>query len=148
MKMDEQLKQRVLQVGQMLTTVEIGPEFWDHSNPVWQNTNNHVFLIMRHTYQQVEYDDEFKQTFGAVLDKMVWLFVTHPEWRARISWMTWFVQLYVFDKQMVKESLRMSPEVWTDPRHWAMAETTETGLQIGVETIDDSVGGLGTSGSH
>ena len=150
-----EVKERMLAIGELIKTVEIPEEFWDAKAPHWQNTNNHVWLIMRSTYVRMETDEEIRTLFLPVLEKQIWLFVTHPEWRARISWMTWFLQLYVFDKQFAKETgvdttLRYSPEIWTDPRKWGLAE------QVGpmevtadeMERKNDGIGGLGTAGTH
>jgi len=152
MKVQEDLKARMMEIGMLLESVAIGPEFWDPDQPYWQNTNNHVMLSLRGVYQRHEYDEEMKKIFGGMLDKMVWVFVNYPEFRARISWMTWFMQMYVIDKQFAKENaVIMKPEIWTDPRQWKLADGVDTGLQITVDKVedtDDSVSGLAVEGSH
>jgi len=145
---DPVLKERMLVVGKMCESVEIAPEIWEETNPIWQNSNNHVMLMLRTYYWKHEKDDEFKQSFGRLLDKMVWLYVSFPEWRARIGWMSWFLNLYIIDKQIQKEAgIGMQPEVWNDPRKWILAEHANP-LDVVMEKVNDSPSGLSTEISH
>jgi len=146
MNVNAELKERMMQVGTLVDTVEIDKEFWDLNQPYWQNTNNHTLLMLRNTYHRVETDEEIHKVLGPLVDKMAWVFVSYPELRARISWLTWFFQLYAFDKQFAKE--KYTHEVWTDPRKWGLATDTVNPLEVVVEVNDDSASGLATQGTH
>ena len=148
MKCDEILKERMNAVGVICDSIEVSPDVWNEENPIWQNTNNHVFLMLRTYYWKHEKDDEFKKVFGAVLDKMVWLYVSYPEWRARLGWIAWFLNLYILDKQIQKETgARLEPEVWNDPRHWMLTNQADT-MNVILEKKNDGPGGLSTDISH
>jgi hypothetical protein len=146
---DPILKERMLTIGKMMNSVEVSEDVWKEDNPIWQNTNNHVMLMLRTYYWKHETEGELKESFGAALDKMVWLYVSFPEWRVRIGWMFWFVSLYIIDKQVQKEQgFPFNPEVWNDPRKWLLAKDVES-LNITMEKMDDvSPGGLSTEISH
>ena len=143
---DPVLKERMKVIGQMMNSVEVSAEVWDENNPIWQNSNNHVMLMLRTYYWKHETDGEIKESFGAALDKMVWLYVSYPEWRARIGWMFWFINLYIIDKQVQKEE-GYHPEIWNDPRKWILAQQANP-LTVTMEKVDDSPGGLSTEISH
>lgn len=145
---DPVLRERMDVIGKMMASVEVSEEVWDEKNPIWQNTNNHVLLMLRTYYWKHETDEEMKKTFGAALDKMVWLYVSFPEWRVRIGWMFWFVNLYIIDKQVKKESgFPFNPEIWNDPRKWVLAEKADP-LNVVMEKMNDCTSGLSTEISH
>jgi hypothetical protein len=154
MNIDAVLKERALMVGQMLSTVEVDSEFWNEKNPIWQVPNNHVMLMMRTVYWNCETDEEFKKVLGPVIDKMVWLYISFPEWRARVGWMTWFLQLYVMDKQFQHETgAQYLPEHWNDPRKWVLAAEQKSAMITTVVSkkegkLDDDTSGLATEISH
>ena len=134
--MDEELRKRLAIVGDVIRSVEIDQEFWDPKNPMWQNTNNHAMLMLRTYYYNHEFDDEFKHVFGGMIDGMVWLYVTHPEWRARLGWITWFLQMYVLDRQIIQEDgVQIHHEVWNDPRKWRNVNPNDTTIKTTVERL-------------
>ena len=152
MKIDnDELKQRLMQFGPMVASIQIDESFWDPAQPYYQVPNNHTMLMLRNLYHSSEYDDEFKATFGKFLDFAVWMYITFPEWRARLGWITWFLQMYVVDKQLYKEPLppgwegQYDPEVWTDPRKWMLAEQVN-GLPV--ETTQGPLVDLSTPGGE
>lgn len=123
MNMDPIVKERLVGMVTVLNSLEIDPEMWDPKNPIWQNTNNHVMLMLRQYYHVHEKDEEMKAILGSLIDHFVWLYVSFPEVRARIGWMTWFMVVYVTDHQFREETgVALLPEPWNDPRKWALAE--------------------------
>jgi hypothetical protein len=124
MNLDPIIKERLHGVAGILSTLELDPEMWDINNPIWQNTNNHVMLMLRKYYDENETDPEIKAILGPLIDHLVWLYVIAPELRARLGWMTWFIIVYVTDNQFKKETgqMGMQPEPWNDPRNWALAK--------------------------
>ena len=129
MNIQPELKHALTMIAANVGAIQIDPEFWDPAQPYYQVPNNHTMLMLRTYYQSSEQDEEFKQIYGPILDLIIWLYVTYPEWRARIGWATWFLQLYVIDKQYAKiqDELppemrgKWEPEIWTDPRKWILA---------------------------
>jgi hypothetical protein len=159
MNIDDTIKKLILVLGDVASKLEIDPEFWAPGNPLWQSTNNHVMLMLRQYYWDNEPDDEFKKSFGVVLDKIVWLFVSDAEWRARLGWVFWFVNLYILDKQVQAEmECKFVPEFWNDPRKWTLTQKAKLNVEITIDKnkpedsrevkIDDSAGGLATQTSH
>jgi hypothetical protein len=138
MKMDPNIKMRMDQVSALMESIVIGEEFWDINNRVWQDVNNHTMRTLRMRYHDQEKDPEIKKIFGAMVDKMVWLYVNYTEWRARISWMVWFLQLYSIDKQFNKEKIEFIPEIWCDPRRWKEATDIDNGISVKVDQMDTS----------
>jgi hypothetical protein len=109
------------ELGEKLGQIDIDPTFWDPKKPWWtENKNNHVVLTMYNYYMEFEKDDDIKQLMGPFLRMMVYLYVTNPAWRARMIWMTFFLDAYISDRQFVEKTTdRMCLESWADPRKWA-----------------------------
>jgi hypothetical protein len=121
-KLDPIIKERLFGVARVLNSLQIDAELWKLDNPIWRNSNNHVMFMLRQYYYANETDEEMKVVFGSIIDHIVWLYVTAPEIRARIGWMVWFMVVYITDNQFKKEvNSGFVPEVWTDPRKWALA---------------------------
>jgi hypothetical protein len=145
MNVDPIIMERLVAIGAIASSIDIADEFWDMSNPIWHNTNNHAMHTVHSYYWAHEKDDEFKTTFGVILDRMIWLYVTYPEWRARLGWITWLLNLYVADHQVKHETgIALAAEPWNDPRQWVLA-TQARPMDVVLEKMDnDSAGGLST----
>lgn len=122
MKIDPIIKERLDGMCMVLNSLEIDPEVWDDKNPIWKNTNNHVMFMLRRYYHEHETDKEMHFIMGSLIDHFVWLYVSFPEFRARMGWLTWFIIVYVTDNQFREETKTgLAPEPWNDPRSWALA---------------------------
>lgn len=123
MNVDPIVKERLNAMVMILDSLELDPSMWDEKNPIWQNTNNHVMYMLRKYYHAHEKDDELHKVLGSLIDHFVWMYVSFPEIRARIGWITWFMVVYVTDHQFREEAgVGLLPEPWNDPRNWALAE--------------------------
>jgi hypothetical protein len=98
--------------------VEIPKNFWDPTQNWWKNTNNHALLMLRHVYLKFEKDPQFAW-LNPIIDKLVYLYVTNPQYRQRIGWIFIFMDLYIRDRQFIKENGGVfGLEMSIDPRHW------------------------------
>jgi hypothetical protein len=123
MKIDPIIKERLQAIALTLNSLELDESLWDENNPVWQNTNNHVMLMMRRYYHENEIDPEMHAILGPIIDHFVWLYVIDLETRARIGWIAWFLIVYVTDNQFKQDTGRsFNPEIWNDPRNWILAK--------------------------
>jgi hypothetical protein len=123
----------------VIGSLELDPELWNPSNPIWRNSNNHVMLMFRQYYMSHETDETLKSIFGPIIDHFVWMYVAIPELRARIGWMLWFLIVYVTDNQFKKETgVGFQPEPWNDPRQWALANEIKNPITTTLTKVDDN----------
>jgi len=122
------VQEKLGEIGAIMRGINIAPDFFDESKPWWtQNTNNHVMLMFRHYYRSFERDPEIQVWLSPLIDVMCWMFVNNPAYRARMLWMTFFLDAYIADKQFIDEhKMRMILETWADPRKWGDHLATRT----------------------
>jgi hypothetical protein len=120
-KLPAEVIEKFKSIGVILESVTIDPSFWNPNQPWWTtNKNNHVMFVIVSYYERFEKDDEIRAWILPLLRVMAYLYVTNPAYRARMIWMTFFLDAYIADRQFINNTGdRIILEDWADPRKWA-----------------------------